>query len=301
MIERSCIYKASLGVAAILLAASTAASAQDINFACYGPASGGAPTSTVMDTGLAGNLCAYTGVYNVVTNPNNPTDWAVPQPDNDRMFQSYTNAGFTVTDITNNVSLGFGDNAYNEENGNVLTTLGAYTRPLNISPLQATPSPPAVPSLDFGRGSAGKGFAPAGTISVQSTTPGGLFTFDAVDLLNSSGSDPAMYTITGKTNNVEAFSFSGYLNIANCPTQGAPNSYAGCLYQSIDNPSSNVKIDELDISITDSGKNGLTRLDNIQLLPEGGEGFMYLLLACGACFAAMVFSARNQVEKHDAV
>jgi hypothetical protein len=289
MIARSYISAVSLAVAAVFLAATPSASAQDINFACYGLA--GTPTSSVVDSGSNVNLCQSNSALGA-TVKQNPTGYGITGAMDNKMFLSYTNGGYIVTDTTGNVGLGFADgDEYNQNNGNVLTSLGAYTPPAGTSPLQLIQPPPSIPSLGFGLGS-GQGIPKAGTISVESTPSGGIFTFDAVDILDSTGT--SYYTITGIEANGNTYTFDGTLTAQNCPPP-LPNT--PCLYQSITNPFSNVPIDQLDISIT---AYGLTRLDNIQIqAPEGGEGFAYLLLAGGACFGAMVFGSTNRTRNRD--
>jgi hypothetical protein len=293
MIAKFQLSPVSLAVAAAFLAAAPSVLAQDVNFVCYGTSTG--PTSQVLltSTGNVNQCMPITGIGNSNLTYD-PTGYAVPSSENNREFQSYTNptlGGVTVTDANAGMVM-FED--YNENQGNQLPSLNSQQ------------PPPSIPALGFGNeANSGIDTTKTGTIVVtegNGSTPDNFFTFNAVDL------DQKAAVLAGTT-----YSIVGYdnpTNLALAVTAGnegvAPvDTIAGltpvfsitcssnCLttslttFQSI-NSTSTKGVDELVISIYNYG---LTDLDNIQL-PEGGNGFMYLLLAAGACGGALFMKRR---------
>jgi hypothetical protein len=309
MIAKFQVSRVSLAVAAAFLAAAPSVLAQDIDFVCYGNASG--PTSQVLlkSTGST-NQCMSNAVlgpldkaFNV--NGGNPLEWAneglyhpsgygVPESVDNQQFSSYTNptvGGVNVTDASAGMVM-FED--YNNNQGNQLPSLTSQQ------------PPPSVPALGFGNEANGNISTPkTGTIIVtegNGSTPDNFFTFNAVDLIQKAA------VLAGTT-----YSIVGYDNPTNLALTVTPGSEgvapadsiagltpvfsmicnANCLttnsttYTKISSTST-AGVDELVISIYNYG---LTDLDNIQL-PEGGDGFMYLLLAAGACGGALFMKRR---------
>jgi len=291
---RSRLSVVPLSVAGLLLSAATGASAQDINFICYGTASG--PTSTALIQGSSVNQCtsnaALAKLENetlALANLQNPSGYAVPLTENNLQLLSYSNDGLTVT--ANNVSF----DVYNANQGNNLS---------GSNPLAPVTPPPDDPSLGIGVNSgAPSAHAPAtGTITVTSAAPNSFFQFEAVDLLAYWGT--GIYTITGLDvgSNTPVFTLtcnSPPSKIDPCPTgvavgQANTSSYVSITSaDSIDTGNPKADVNSLQITVTDA--KGFTRLDNIQLevqVPEGGAGSMYLLLAAAACGGAIFLKRR---------
>jgi hypothetical protein len=134
--------------------------------------------------------------------------------------------------------------------------------------------PPEVgtPALSGGTGSS----KPAQAVVTVQETSGAAFQFDSVDLLATTGT--LTYTITG----ISAADGST-LNFASGSLTHSSN---GGDYSTIGDGGDTAYITSLTITLTDS--NGVDRLNLINL-PEGGPGFMFLLLAGGACCGTMLF------------
>lgn len=133
--------------------------------------------------------------------------------------------------------------------------------------------PPMIASLS---GGAGAGAGASATESLTVADGGTPFQFISVDLLAAYGST-LTYTITGVATNGSPVDYT-----ASPQTLSSTSDYV-----TIDGNNS-AYITSLTITVTDSG---IDRLNFINL-PEGGAGFMFLLLACSACCGAMFFKAR---------
>jgi hypothetical protein len=199
-------------------------------------------------------LSGYTG--------NQCSGGSVPGTENNTLLAYYTPTGITVDNVA-----GFD---YNENQGEALNanTAGVVGDPslaigLGCSFCNQSGTPPTGHPVE------------TGTLTVTSSTDP-WFEFDSVDLLLSGTT--ASYVITGYANGVQEFQLTG---------TGVSN--PGGLYSTISGNADT--INGLTIQETDTA--GLSRLDNIDItVPEGGAGFMFLLLAGGACCGTILFKPR---------
>ncbi len=178
-------------------------------------------------------------------------------------------ATITFVGVSTGVAL---PNPYMEGGFSVTTTAGSWGG-------DATLGNPA-PSI------AGSSMGTPGSDALRVTsTSGGLFTFDSVDI-DATAAGPVSYTIAGWRNGAEVLSQAGTVN-ALCNVTPPPP-FIPCGFQTISSISPAVFLDALDITLTPHPSNISYNLDNIVLTLAIPEPYTAGVIALAVAAFALV-------------